>query len=102
MRNSKLAGMAAAAALLALTGVALPARAQIGPPPGRVDIYTDMPQADPGDDPANWSARRNVAESRRYEQLTRTNPAFRASRIRQECGPITEPALYDQCVASFY
>lgn len=29
------------------------------------------------------------------------DPAFRAARIREECGSITEPSLYRQCVESF-
>jgi hypothetical protein len=68
----------------------------------RVDIYSGMPLADPGDDPANWSARQNVVDSDRYERLVRTNPAFRAARIRKECGSINELDLYEQCVATFY
>jgi hypothetical protein len=100
MRTLKLASLAAAG-LLALAGIAAPARAQIAPPPQRVEIYTGLPRFEPGDDPANWSARQNVVESNRYERLTHTNPAFRAARIRKECDPITEPGLYDQCVATF-
>lgn len=70
-----------------------------GAPPAA--LYTNMPQIDPGDDPANWSPRQNVVDSNRYEQLVRTNPAFRAARIQKECGPIHEPNLFQQCVASF-
>jgi hypothetical protein len=68
-------------------------------PPDEVDYYADEPKAEPGD--FNWSARQNVADSQRYETLLRTNPSFRAARVRQECGSITEPGLYQQCVASF-
>src|SRR5580658_3508946 len=78
-------GLATAAFIGALAMVPA-ARAQMGPPPVRIDLYSDMPQAEPGDDPANWSARQNVAESQRYEQLLHTNvhPALRygASRRR--------------------
>jgi hypothetical protein len=102
MRTMKLAALAVAGALVAVAGVAAPAPAQIAPPPERVEIYTGMPYFEPGDDPAHWSAHRNVVESNRYEWLTRASPGFRAARIRQECGPITEPALYEQCVATFY
>lgn len=102
MRTIKLAGLAAAGALTALAVVAVPARAQIAPPPDRVEVYTGLPYFEPGDDPVNWSAPRNVAESQRYEWLTQASPAFRAARIRRECGPITEPELYEQCVATFY
>lgn len=99
MRKTKLTGLAAAGALLALAGI-VPAQAQIAPPT-RVDIYTNGPQVSPGDNPANWSARQNVADSNRYERLTHTSPGFRAARIHKECGPITEPGLRQQCVASF-
>ena len=102
MRNTKLICLAGAGALLALAGVTIPAQAQMIVPPARIDVYSNMPQVSPGDDPANWSARKNVVESNRYERLTHTNPAFRAARIRKECGPITEPDLYQQCVATFY
>jgi hypothetical protein len=101
MHRLKLASLAAAGALLTLAAVVAPARAQIAPPPERVEIYTGMPHFEPGDAPANWSARQNVVESNRYERLTHTNPAFRAARIRKECGPITEPGLYEQCVGTF-
>ena len=72
-------------------------------PSGRAltEYYTTMPQADPGDYPANWSPRQNVIDSHRYEQLVRTKPAFRAARIRKECGPVTDPDLFQQCVATF-
>jgi len=42
----------------------------------------------------------NVRQSHAYEQALR-NPAFRAKRIREECGPIDDPQLHEQCVASF-
>jgi hypothetical protein len=103
MLKRKLAGLLAASAVLALAGIVPAAHAQVGPPPDRVDIYHyyGTPQADPGDNPANWSARQNVADSDRYERLVHTSPAFRAARIRKECGSINEPSLYQQCVDSF-
>jgi hypothetical protein len=100
MLNKKLAGLLAASASIALAG-ALPAQAQIGPPPNRLEVYTEMPKADPGDYPGNWSARQNVADSDRYERLIHTSPGFRAARIRKECGSINELDLYQQCVDSF-
>ena len=101
MLNRKLAGFLAASAFVALAGVMPTAHAQIARPPARVDIYTDAPKVEPGDNPANWSARQNVVDSERYERLVHTSPAFRAARIQQECGPINELALYQQCVDSF-
>jgi hypothetical protein len=70
-------------------------------PPDRVELYSDAPKAEPGDSPANWSARQNVVDSQRYEQLLHANPAFLRARIQKECGSITEPDLYQQCVGTF-
>jgi hypothetical protein len=47
------------------------------------------------------SAEQNVRESQQYEQLLCTNPAFRARRIAQECGPLQGSQFYESCVASF-
>ncbi|MBV8889739.1 MAG: hypothetical protein JO305_08750 [Alphaproteobacteria bacterium] len=51
--------------------------------------------------PREESAQQNVRESEQYEQLLCTNPAFRNRRIQQECGPIDDPQLHQQCVDSF-
>ena len=51
-------------------------------------------QIDPG-------AAANVRQSEQYEQALRSNPSFRAKRMKEECGPITDPQLHQQCVASF-
>src|SRR5262249_50400281 len=51
------------------------------------EVITNGPQGSP---PANWSARRNVIESRQYDRLLETNRGFREARIRKECGPITD------------
>jgi hypothetical protein len=47
------------------------------------------------------SASQNVRESEQYERLVCSNPAFRAKRIQQECGSITDPQLHQSCLASF-
>jgi hypothetical protein len=47
------------------------------------------------------SAEQNVRASRQYESLVCTNPAFRAKRIAQECGSVSDPELHQSCVASF-
>jgi hypothetical protein len=39
--------------------------------------------------------------SQQYEALVCSNPSFRAKRIAQECGPITDPQLHESCMASF-
>ena len=51
-------------------------------------------QSDPG-------AAANVRQSEQYEQALRSNPGFRAQRMKQECGPINDPELREQCIASF-
>ena len=51
--------------------------------------------------PGNESAEQNVRESQQYEQLLCSNPSFRARRVAQECGPITDPQLHQSCEASF-
>jgi hypothetical protein len=49
----------------------------------------------------NESAAQNVRESQQYEQLVCSNLAFRERRMREECGPITDPQLRQSCLASF-
>jgi hypothetical protein len=68
--------------------------------PGAPDTeaVTNGPQGAP---PPNWSARKNVIESQRYDRLLETNRRFRLARERKECGPITDPELHQQCLASF-
>jgi len=51
--------------------------------------------------PPDQSAAANVRQSDQYEQALRTNPSFRAKRMQEECGPITDAQLHQQCVASF-
>jgi hypothetical protein len=85
----------AAACLLSVS--TLPAHAQYASP----TVVTNGPQTDPGDVSPSWSARQNVIESQRYERLLQTNPGFRQARMRRECGPITDPQLHADCVASF-
>ena len=63
-----------------LIAFAAPSAAQIPPDPG---------------------AAANVRQSQQYEQVLRSNPSFRAKRIQQECGPVTDPELHQQCLASF-
>jgi hypothetical protein len=59
------------------------------------------PITGPDDVSESWSARQNVIDSKRYEMLLRTNPAFRQARMHRECGPITDPQLRASCQASF-
>jgi hypothetical protein len=49
----------------------------------------------------NESAGQNVRESQQYERLVCTNAAFRERRMREECGPVTDPQMHQNCLASF-
>jgi hypothetical protein len=51
--------------------------------------------------PKDPGAAANVRQSQQYEQVLHSNRSFRAKRMQQECGPITDPQLHSQCVASF-
>jgi hypothetical protein len=62
-------------------------------------VVAPPPRIDPGD--LDWDARRNLVEARQYERLVETDLGFREARIRRECGPITDPQLHADCVASF-
>ena len=63
-------------------------------------VETNGLQASRGDF-GDWSARRNVIESAHYDRLLQVSPGFRHARMRKECGPINDPQLHDQCMASF-
>ena len=94
----KTTSLAFAAACL-ITVSALPAaRAQTA---GGTQVITNGPQTDAGDVSPSWSARQNVIESQRYDRLVETSPAFRHARVQKECGPITDPQLHADCLASF-
>jgi hypothetical protein len=51
--------------------------------------------------PPDPGAAANVRQSQQYEQVLSSNPAFRAKRMQEECGPVTDPELHASCVASF-
>ena len=50
---------------------------------------------------ATGSARQNVSQSDHYTRMLETNRGYREARMRKECGPITDPQLHQQCLASF-
>ena len=84
--------------------VTFPAHAQMANTPGApgTEVVTNGPQTNPGDMTPSWSARRNVVASQHYDRLLETNRGFRQARMRKECGPITDPELRQQCLASFH
>lgn len=98
-KHALTASLALTAALLAVIATMPIARAAMGT--SGVVVITNGPQVDPGDASRAWSARQNVRDSQRYEALVHTNNSFRARRIIRECGPINDPRLHADCVASF-
>ncbi|MBV9860611.1 MAG: hypothetical protein JO267_00525 [Alphaproteobacteria bacterium] len=95
-------GLYVAATCFAAVIAAPAAHAQTSSEPPQ--LVTNGPQVDPGDpgdQGGQWSRHANVRESRDYDALIHSNPAFRAQRMQEECGPITDPQLHASCVASF-
>lgn len=80
---------------------ALPTYPPEMPPRVQVFSYQGAPVVSPGDAAGNWDARQNVRESNQYEALARSNPAFRARRMQQECGSIADPQGKDRCLSTF-
>jgi hypothetical protein len=64
-------------------------------------VVKHPPIVSPGDVSTSWDERQNVIDSKAYERMLATNPAFRQQRKRIECGPITDPELHQSCLASF-
>ena len=95
-------GLSFGAACLAAVA-SMPVHAQMAGPgvPG-AEVVTKGPQTSPGDTSTSWSARQNVTQSHQYDRLLETNRGFRQARMRKECGPITDPQLREQCLASFH
>ena len=96
MMSKTVTSLAFAAAFAVALGAMPTAQAQYY----QNELVTNGPQASRGDF-GDWSARRNVIESRHYDALLQTNWRFRQARLRKECGPISDPQLHSSCVASF-
>ena len=90
--------LACAAACLTTIATTPAAHAEVA---RRSVVVKHPPIVNPSDVSASLSARQNVIESKQYERLLETNPAFRQARMRKECGPITDPELRNSCLASF-
>jgi len=93
----KTTSLAFAAACLMTVSAMPAAHAQTAP----TQVITNGPQTDPGDVPPSWSERQNVIDSERYDRLLQTNRGFREAQMRRECGPISDPQLHADCLASF-
>ena len=103
-KTTSLAIAAAAVCMIAVSAMpgaqAQTAREQIATRSG-TQVVTNGPRTDTGDVSPYWSPQRNVMESERYERLLKTSPSFRQARMRKECGPISDPQLRADCLASF-
>jgi len=88
--------MAAACPVAIATAPAAQAQAE-----RRTVTVKHAPAVSPLDVSESWSARQKVVESKQYERLPQTNPAFRQARMRKECGGITDPELRQSCLARF-
>ncbi len=98
MMHKALAGMAAAASLLALSAAIPAAQAQYA---ANNQVLSNGPQSSGVERSGGWSASQNVRESERYHSLLQYNRRFREARMRKECGPITDPQLHQRCLQSF-
>lgn len=68
---------------------------------GGDELVTNGPQSSGVEQSGSWSARQNVAQSHSYTRMLQSSAGFRHARMRKECGPITDPQLHANCVASF-
>lgn len=102
MTSKTVTSLAFAAGCVLALGAMPSAQAQYYPQTQNLGttLETNGPQASRGDF-GDWSAMRNNRESARYDRLLQTNPGFRHARMRKECGPINDPQLHQQCMASF-
>jgi hypothetical protein len=105
MTSKTVTSLAFAAGCVLALGAMPSAHAQYYPQPQPqpymgTTVETNGPQASRGDF-GDWSAMRNNIQSARYDRLLQTSPGFRHARMRKECGPINDPQLHAQCMASF-
>ena len=107
MIRRTLTSLAVAAGVMTMAAAIPAVQAQMAPPPEQMtqppppEVITNGPQSSGVEQSGGWSARQNVIQSERYQRLVDTNRAFRHARMAKECGPVTDPQLHEQCVASF-
>ena len=68
---------------------------------GGNQMVTNGPQSSGVENSGHWSARQNVIQSHHYTRMLETSAGFRHARMRKECGPIADPQLHANCIASF-
>src|SRR4051794_41548805 len=91
MLSKTTTSLAFAAACLTLAAVpAAQAQYYTEPTVIQPQVETNGPQASRGD-LGDWSARRNVIASQRYDRLLQTSMGFRQARMRRGCGAINDP-----------
>jgi hypothetical protein len=104
MMLQRTVNLAFAAACLAAIA-ATPAHAQMastyGSAPGYNGQQSNASPPNRGDMAQSPSAHLNVIQSQHYDRSLATNHRFRQTRMRKECGPITDPQLRQSCLASF-
>ncbi|MBV8737500.1 MAG: hypothetical protein JO007_09620 [Alphaproteobacteria bacterium] len=98
MMLKTLASAVAVAGLLAMAGGMPAAQAQSAT---NNQEMTNGPQSSGMEQSSGWSAQQNIKQSERYHQLLEHNRGFRQARMREECGPITDAQLHQQCLQSF-
>jgi hypothetical protein len=93
------ASLAFSAILLAVLATMPTARAEMNA--NGAGVVTNGPHPNPHDNWGTSPTRQNLRDSQRYEAVVHSNSGYRASRVKKECGPITDPQLHASCVASF-
>jgi|SRR6185437_10272544 hypothetical protein len=95
-------GVAAAAGLaVCLTMMTAPPSARAQMDRGGVEVITNGPQGNPGDRTDAPGAAHNLRDSERYDATVRSSAEFRATREREECGPIDDARMHAECLATF-
>src|SRR5437763_16235384 len=69
-------------------------------PTMQAPVETSRPLASRGDF-GDWSARRNVIASARYDRLLESHMGFRLYRMCKDSGPINDLLMHALCLASY-
>lgn len=93
--------IAAAGLAVCLTMMTIPPSARAQMNRSGAEVITNGPQANPGDRTDAPGAAQNLRDSERYEATVRSSTEYRATRERKECGPIDDPRMHAECIATF-